>query len=567
MGTRRRLRASAATLGFALVALVGSGPAAASTPHDLTGTWSCCGPGGASGQAWTITSMDKTSGSFSGTGQGGSIQMIITGTASGDSVTLLTDYVGSSYDATFKGTLSADSKSMSGTWESNASQKGTWTATRPSAPTPGDPSNPSAPKPDQPGGTKTKATPGDIYVVDSSANSGLGAVYKVNPENGQSVLVHVGLPFNGIRNIAYGPEGNLFVTDTGAHAIDKIDLKTGAVTAITPPLNPLLRAPWGIVYEPLLGEFLVTDVTLGTVVRVDPKTGEVKPAASEGGLKMPHGIALELGGPAYVADFKAAAVIKVARTGGDWKAGTFKKGPPFAAPEALALDGSRFYLSDAIAPGGLSGATSVSGVGGLFTWIGSGAPDLLYQPTTGGGILRTPLGLAPSADGKTMYIGSTGGLPGTGAIVEMNLATKKLKLLAGGFASPLSIAVAPPKAVAAQVGTTGNGANATPNGVTVNVISPQQPVAAVVSVSVNMPGGFGAGARASKAVKVKSVTKPVPAGKRTAIRVAFKGGLRKQIKAALQAGKKIKAKVAITATGASGSTRKTVKRVPIKLGR
>lgn len=503
--------------------------------------------------------MDKTSGSFSGTGQGGSIKMNITGNASGDSVTLTTAYVGSSYSATFKGTISADSKTMSGSWESNASQKGTWTATRPSAPNPGD-----TPDPD-PKGTKTKAVPGDIYVADSSANAGAGAVYKVNPENGQSVLVHVGPPFVGIHGIALGPEGNLFVTDIGAHAIHKINLKTSAVTTITAPLDPLLRVPWGIVYEPLLEEFLVTDSLLGRVVRVDPKTGAVKPVAIDGGLKVPHGIALELGGSAFVTDFKSRAVIKVARTPGGWKASSFKKGP-FATPEGIAIDvsagGSRFYLSDAIAPGGTSGTTAVNGVGGLFTWIGEKAPDLLYQPTTAAGILLTPLGLALSSDGKTLYIGSTGGLPNTGSIVTMNLANNKLKTLAGGFSSPLSIAVAPPKQVAVQVSS--NGTTVTPNGVTVTISSPQQPVAAAVAVSVNVPSSFAA--RASKAQRVKSVTKPIPAGKPTKVRVNFKPGLRKQIKAALQAGKKLKAKVTITATGANGSTRKTVKRLSIKSG-
>lgn len=514
--------------------------------------------------------MDKGSGAFSGTGQGGSIKMDITGTASGDSVTLTTAYVGSSYSATFKGTLAADSKSMAGSWESNSSQKGTWTATRPSAPNPGgDPNNPNPADPNAPstpGGTKAKAIPGDIYVVDAAANLSTGAVYKVNPESGQSSLVHVGPPFAGVRGIAMGPEGNLFVTDIGAHGILKIDMKTSAITRITAPVEPLMQVPWGIVYEPLVEEFLVTDSFHGTVVRVNPKTGAVKPLASGGGLGKPHGIALEPGGSAYVTDFKSKAVIRLAQSGGGWKASTFKKGP-FVAPEGIAIGttpaGSRFYVAETVAPGGTSGATAPGGSGGLFSWLGSAAPELLYTPKTAAGVLATPTGLAPSSDGKTLYIGSTNGLPGTGAIVAMNIADGKLRTLAGGFSIPEGIAVAPPKQVEVKVNTSGSGTTGTPNGVTTTVTSPQQPVGATAGVVVNVPGGFRPGASASKAVKVKPVTKAVPAGKPTKIRIAFKPALRKQIKAALRAGKKVKAKLTITATGATGS-RKFVKRVPIK---
>lgn len=563
-GTSIRPRA-AATLVFACALFLGVASASASTPHDLTGTWSCCGSGGAATQTWTITTVDKASGAFSGTGQGGSIKMNITGTASGDSVTLTTAYVGSSYSATFKGTLTADSKTMAGSWESNSSQKGTWTATRPSAPAPGEPGKtPPAADPNAVGGTKTKAIPGDIYVVDSTANAGAGAVYKVNPENGQSSLVHVGPPFLGVRGVALGPEGNLFVTDINAHAVLKIDLKTSAVTQVTAPLNPLLRVPWGIVYEPGLGEFLVTDAFLGTVVGVNPKTGAVKTLART--LAAPHGIALEPGGPAYVTDFTTRAVFKVEQAPGTWQVSPFKKGP-FSAAEGIAITtttgGPRFYVADAIAPGGNSGATAVTGVGGLFSWIGAAAPELLYQPTTAAGILLTPLGLAQSSDGKTLYIGSTGGLPGTGSLVAMNIADGKLRTVAGGFGSPIAIAVAPPKQVEVKVSTSGPGTTATPNGVTTTVTSSRQPVVAVVSVGVGLPrGGFAA--RASKLVRVKTVTKAIPPGKRTKVTVPFASSLRKRIKAAQRAGKKVKAKVWVTVTAANGSSRKVVKTASLR---
>jgi hypothetical protein len=81
-----------------------------------------------------ITSMDLSSGSFSGSAEfpsGGAFSPI-SGTATGGSVSLTTGPYsdGSGYSATFTGTISADNNSMSGTWQSNASQSGTWTATR-----------------------------------------------------------------------------------------------------------------------------------------------------------------------------------------------------------------------------------------------------------------------------------------------------------------------------------------------------------------------------------------------------------------------------------------------------
>jgi sugar lactone lactonase YvrE len=554
-----------AILAFACALLLGGGQAAASTPHDLTGTWSCCGPGGAAAQTWTISAMDKASGNFSGTGLGGSIKMDITGNANGDAVTLTTAYTGSSYSATFKGTLSADSKTMSGSWESTSSQNGTWTATRPSAPTPGDPN---APDPNAPEGTKAKAIPGDIYLIDSAVNNGLGALYKVNPESGQPSIVHAGPPFSGVRGLAFGPEGNLFLTDIGAHAILKLDLKSGAVTRVTAVNEPLLGAPWGIVYEPEIGDFLVTDSVQGTVVRVDPKTGVVKRLYQNNG-GAPHGIALEPGGPAYIADQKFRGVLKLARSGGsDWNVSVFKKGP-FLAPEGIAPvptpTGTRFYVTDTAAPGGSSGATAPGGSGGLFSWLGSAAPEVLFTPKTSGGVLQIPTTLAQSSDGKTLFIGSNDGLIGKGAIVAMNLADGKLRTLAGGFSLPSGIAVAPPKRVEVKVDTSGKSTTANPNGVTTTVTSPQQPVAATVGVVVNVPGGFRPGAGASKAIQVKAVTKTVPAGKRGAkIRVPFPAALRRSIKAAQRAGKKVKAKLKIGVTAGNGSSRKFVKRVLIK---
>lgn len=542
---------------FACALLVSAGSASASTPHDLTGTWSCCGSGGAGSQTWTITSMDKSSGAFSGKGEGGCCTFPVKGTANGSSVTLTTGPYEplTSYSATFKGTISADSKTITGEWDDNGSPEpsGTFTATRPSAPTPGDPGDSPDTGPAGPGGSKAKAIAGDIYFADSSANTGSGAIYKVNPENGTTTLVHQGAPFSQIRDIAFGPDGNLYVTDLGAGAVHKIDLKTGAVTRLTKQFDPLLRNPWGIVYEPLLGDFLVTDFFFGSVVRVDPKTGATKQLVKDDVLKRAHSIALAPAGPAFVSGFKERGVVKVEQVNGTWKATTFKKGP-FAALFGIALGttpaGYRFFVSDAV---------PYTQAGGVLSWLDSAKPELLASNST----IGTPAGLGLSSDGKTLYIGSTGTSVGTGSIIAMNLADGKLNTLTGGLGSPVSFAVAPPKKATVQVGAGNTASSANANGVTTTITSPSQPVVASVAVSVNLPSGF---AQASKAVRVKAVVRPIPPGKRTKVRVKFKRSLSKKIKGALDAGKKVKAKITVKATASNGASTKSVKRIRIAAG-
>lgn len=548
-----RLCGVMAILAFVCALLLGTASSAtASTPHDLTGTWSCCGSGGAGSQTWTITSMNKSSGAFSGKGEGGCCTFPVSGTADGSTVTLTTGPYEplTSYSATFKGTISSDSKTITGEWDDDESPEpsGTFTATRPSAPTPDDAGDsPGADDPAGPGGTKAKAVVGDVYVADSSANVGSGAVYKVNPANGMSTLVHQGTPFSQIREIAFGPDGNLYVTDLGASAVHVINLKTGAVTRLTKQFDPLLRNPWGIVYDPMLGDFLVTDFFFASVVRVDPKTGATKRLVQDDVLKRAHSIALAPGGPAFVTGFKERGVVKVEGA----KASTFKKGP-FAALFGITIAttpaGYRFFVTDAV---------PYTQSGGIYSWVDSGKPELIVSNSQ----IGTPAGLGLSSDGKTLYIGSTGTSAGTGSILEMNLADGKLKTLAGGFVSPTSFAIAPPRKATVQVGASGSTANANPNGVTTTVTSPNQPVFAAVAVSVNLPGGL---ARVSKAVKVAAVGKAVPPGKPTKIRVRFKRALAKKIKAAVKAGKRVKAKVTVKATAASGASSRSVRRVQIK---
>jgi hypothetical protein len=110
-------------------ALLGPASAAAAGAPTVAGTWSCCGSGGAATQTWTIT---ESGGSLSGTASDPEPFSPISGSISGTSVTIVTGpYTGSTYSATFVGTISGET--MSGTWTSNVGQEGTWIATRTSS--------------------------------------------------------------------------------------------------------------------------------------------------------------------------------------------------------------------------------------------------------------------------------------------------------------------------------------------------------------------------------------------------------------------------------------------------
>ena len=104
------------------------GPAVAAGARDLTGTWVCCGSGGAAAQNFILASTVGGRAEL----PGGQVFASITGSLSGDAVTIVTTYnsFAPGYVAIFTGTVSADGTTMSGTWTSNRSQSGTWTATR-----------------------------------------------------------------------------------------------------------------------------------------------------------------------------------------------------------------------------------------------------------------------------------------------------------------------------------------------------------------------------------------------------------------------------------------------------
>jgi hypothetical protein len=109
----------------------GTGGASGASGGNLTGTWKCCGKGGAAIQSFVIT---DTGGKLHGHGvlPGGRVFAAITGRVSGAHVTIVTTYnsLSPSYVGTFTGNLSASDNTMSGRWKSNRHQGGVWSAVR-----------------------------------------------------------------------------------------------------------------------------------------------------------------------------------------------------------------------------------------------------------------------------------------------------------------------------------------------------------------------------------------------------------------------------------------------------
>jgi hypothetical protein len=125
---RRALVISLVVIGALLVVH----PGQARPASGITGTWNCCGGGGAAAQNFIIRSTGTT---IHGVAKlpSGRVFATITGTLNGRKVKLVTTYnknFSPGYIATFTGTLNTSRTSMAGAWRSNANQRGTWTATR-----------------------------------------------------------------------------------------------------------------------------------------------------------------------------------------------------------------------------------------------------------------------------------------------------------------------------------------------------------------------------------------------------------------------------------------------------
>ncbi|HEV2135882.1 MAG TPA: NHL repeat-containing protein [Terracidiphilus sp.] len=186
---------------------------------------------------------------------------------------------------------------------------------------------------------------GDIFIADSSA----GKVYEI--ASGSTTPVAIGSGFISPRGLAFSATGNLFVADDGVPAVEKIinNSTTGGFTAgaqITVVSSTFtfggtaLKDAMGLAFGPD-GRLYIADTGNSRVVTFDPSNGEqaVTNATASNGLAGPLGIAVDGTGNLFVADSSTNKICAF------WVTGGITVAPEaFSQPSGIAVDASGAVL-------------------------------------------------------------------------------------------------------------------------------------------------------------------------------------------------------------------------------
>lgn len=247
---------------------------------------------------------------------------------------------------------------------------------------------------------------GKLVVADLGVpNRKDGAVIRVDPLTGVQSLVSSGGEFFDPAGIAVAPDGQIFVVDNRAPdndgAVIRVDPRTGAQTLVTErssaPGRQLLDLPFGIAIESD-GKLVVSNrespallpvlcPILGTVVRVDPATGEQTRVSSAGHIAWPLGLAVGPDGGIVVANEcgTGGGLVLLDRLGLVQRLLTPNGSQDvLVTPERVAFDpGGGLLVSDfGAGPDGEGGIVSVN--------PGTGAQSLVRA----GELFNHPLGIA-----------------------------------------------------------------------------------------------------------------------------------------------------------------------------
>ena len=186
------------------------------------------------------------------------------------------------------------------------------------------------------------ASKNEVDAVDPFAGAGLlGAIFDVNPKNGNTSVLSEDQRFNGgPLGIGALPNGKLLVSDQdagpgGSGALLKVNPGSGNQSFAAKGGH--LDDPYGMTVTDNGKTAYLADASGNRIVRVTVKTGKQKVVAHAGKLDDPTGVALGLDGKLYVVNdsSKKPSVLKVNPDNGNQK--VFASGGKLSAPEGITV--------------------------------------------------------------------------------------------------------------------------------------------------------------------------------------------------------------------------------------
>jgi len=312
---------------------------------------------------------------------------------------------------------------------------------------------------------------GAIYVADSGDDTRTPAVpptiWRLPPTGCAAAdaldAVAQGAPLVRPSGIALGDDGLLYVADTTADTVFRIDPGSGAVSAFSTPGS--VDGAWEIeIYRSDPSPFFVADAGSDEVLRIDPGVPARSTLASGGALSEPAGLTVldALAGSVVVADTGSAAVI--AAQGGAQVAQS--QGARLVRPTVAALEASGTYLvADLGDPGAATPIpAAVIRVDPLLPSPGN------QQLVSEGGLLTRPLGAEVDAAGYLVVVDA--GDPGAATPIPPRLlrispvagageAGQQILFAGTPLEAPVSLALQPDDG-SVLVADAGNAAAATP---------------------------------------------------------------------------------------------------------
>ena len=241
--------------------------------------------------------------------------------------------------------------------------------------------------------------------------------------------------------VAKGPDGNLYVSGFGSHAVFRYDGSTGAfIDQFIPPQSGGLLGPGDLVFRDDGYLYVVSEYSF-EILRYDAQTGafiDVFIADGSGGLNSPRGIEFGPDGDLFVVDHYGGEVLRF-----DGVTGAFE--------EIFVSFGFGVFNGDlAFGPDGNLYVTTYQ-EDGVARFDGSTGEYLGYLILPFGFVLNGPLGLAFGPDGS-LYVASYLG----GVTKHDGKTGELLDSLFAGVESPTMIMIDNPVQVTGDINGDGN---------------------------------------------------------------------------------------------------------------